>query len=159
MNIHCPYFILNIDYLYWELCLFACLMMFNATFNNISVISWRSILLVKKIEGPGKNHRPVAGHWQTLSHNVEHLALIEIRAHNITSVVIGTDCIGSCKSNYHAITVTKIMIRLPFIRLKSPNVIKSRMSIDLLLLHIAFEVFLCTSVRIESRQLFQIDIV
>jgi hypothetical protein len=24
-----------------------------------------------------------------------------------TSVVIGTDCIGSCKSNYHTITVTK----------------------------------------------------
>jgi hypothetical protein len=24
----------------------------------------------------------------------------------ITSVVIGTDCIGSCKSNYHAITAT-----------------------------------------------------
>jgi len=24
-----------------ESCLFVCLMMFNATFNNISVISWR----------------------------------------------------------------------------------------------------------------------
>ena len=31
----------------------------NATFNNISVISWRSVLLV---EGTGKNHRPVASH-------------------------------------------------------------------------------------------------
>jgi len=30
----------------------------------------------------GENHRPVA-HWQTLSHNVVHLALIEIRTHNI----------------------------------------------------------------------------
>jgi hypothetical protein len=26
----------------------------------------------------GENHRPVANHWQTLSHNVVHLALIEI---------------------------------------------------------------------------------
>jgi hypothetical protein len=34
-----------------------------------------------------------------------HLALIEIRTHNI-STVIGTDCIGSCKSNYHTITAT-----------------------------------------------------
>ena len=40
---------------------------FNATFNNISVISWWSVLLV---EETGENHRPVASHWQTLSHNV-----------------------------------------------------------------------------------------
>jgi len=34
-------------------------MVFNATFNNISVISWRSVLLVEKIGIPGENHRPV----------------------------------------------------------------------------------------------------
>ena len=39
----------------------------NATFNNISVISWRAVLLVKETGG------------QTLSHNVVHLALVEIR--------------------------------------------------------------------------------
>jgi hypothetical protein len=33
------------------------IMVFNATFNNISVISWRSVLLV---EDTGENHRPVA---------------------------------------------------------------------------------------------------
>jgi hypothetical protein len=32
-----------------------------------------------------------------------HLALIEIRTHNISGD-IGTDCIGSYKSNYHKIT-------------------------------------------------------
>jgi len=42
-------------------------MVFNATFNNISVISWRSVLLV---EETGENHTPVACHWQTVSHNV-----------------------------------------------------------------------------------------
>ena len=42
-------------------------MVFNATFNNISVISWRSVLFVKET---GENHEPVASHWQTLSHNV-----------------------------------------------------------------------------------------
>ena len=41
-------------------CLFVCLMVFNATFNNISVISWRSVLLVEETGGPGENHRPVA---------------------------------------------------------------------------------------------------
>jgi hypothetical protein len=29
-----------------------------------------SVLLVEETEVPGENHRPVAGHWQTLSHNV-----------------------------------------------------------------------------------------
>ena len=45
-------------------------MVFNATFNNISVISWRSVSLVEETRVPGENHRPVASHWQTLSHNV-----------------------------------------------------------------------------------------
>ena len=45
-------------------------MMLNATFNNISVISWRSVLLVDETGVPGENHRPVASHWQTLSFNV-----------------------------------------------------------------------------------------
>ena len=44
-------------------------MVFNATFNNISVIS-RPVLLVEKTEYPEKNHKPTARHRQTLSHNV-----------------------------------------------------------------------------------------
>jgi hypothetical protein len=32
------------------------LMVFNATFNNISAISWWSIVLVEETEGPGENH-------------------------------------------------------------------------------------------------------
>jgi len=44
-------------------------MMFNATFNNISVISWRSVLLVKETGIPGEKHRPVASYRQTLEHN------------------------------------------------------------------------------------------
>jgi hypothetical protein len=34
-------------------------MVFNATFNNISVISWRSVLLV---EENGENHQPAVNH-------------------------------------------------------------------------------------------------
>jgi hypothetical protein len=37
-------------------------MVFNATFSNISVISWQSDLLVEETGGPGENHRPVASH-------------------------------------------------------------------------------------------------
>jgi len=37
-------------------------MVFNATFNNISVVWWRSVLFVKEIGVAGENHRPVASH-------------------------------------------------------------------------------------------------
>ena len=59
-------------------------MVFNATFNNISVISWRSVLLVDKtgVPGvPGENHRPATSHSRTLSRNVVHLALSGIRVY------------------------------------------------------------------------------
>jgi hypothetical protein len=45
-------------------------MVFNTTFNNISVISWRSVLLVENTGVLGENHRPATSHWQPLSHNV-----------------------------------------------------------------------------------------
>ena len=57
-------------------------MVLNATFNNIPVISWRSVLLVEENGVPGENHRPVASHGQTLSHIVVYLPLIEIRTPN-----------------------------------------------------------------------------
>jgi hypothetical protein len=34
----------------------------NTTFNNISVISWWSVLLVEETGVPGENHQPVANH-------------------------------------------------------------------------------------------------
>ena len=42
-------------------------MVFNATFNNISVASWLSVSLVVET---GENHRAVASHRQTSSHDV-----------------------------------------------------------------------------------------
>ena len=39
-------------------------MVFNYTFNNISV------LFVEETGVPEENHRPVTSHWQTLSHDV-----------------------------------------------------------------------------------------
>ena len=41
---------------------------FNATFNNISVILWWLVLLVEEIGVPRENHWPVTSKWQTLSH-------------------------------------------------------------------------------------------
>jgi len=75
------------------------------TFNNISVISWQSVLLVEETGVPGENHRPAASHWQILSLNVvlSTPRLSGIRTHNVS--VIGTNSIGSCKPNYHTITI------------------------------------------------------
>ena len=37
-------------------------MVFNGTFNNISVILWQSVLLVQETRVPGENHRPAVCH-------------------------------------------------------------------------------------------------
>jgi hypothetical protein len=82
-NIHTRYsvvFYCRYQHVYtWTQFILVCFMVFNSNFNNIPAISWRSVLLVEETRGPGKNHRPVASHWQTLSHNVVRLALIGMR--------------------------------------------------------------------------------
>ena len=40
----------------------ARVMVFNATFNNISAISSQSVFMVEKTGVPGENHRHVASH-------------------------------------------------------------------------------------------------
>ena len=82
-------------------------MVFNATFNNISVKSWRSVLLMEETGGPGENHQPAVSHWQTGTHTVLLLALSGSRTHNISG-----DCIGSCKSNYQMITAPTTLSNL-----------------------------------------------
>jgi hypothetical protein len=37
--------------------------MFNATFNNISVISWRPVLVVEETGVTGENHQPWESNW------------------------------------------------------------------------------------------------
>ena len=86
----------------------------NATFNNISVISWRSVFLMEEIGVPWENHWPATSHWQTLSHNVVPLALSQI--HNIS-----TDYIGSCKSNHHPITATTAPHNIQYAFILSDN--------------------------------------
>ena len=64
-------------------------MVFNTTFNNISVILWKSVLLMEETKIHGRNLRPVTSHWQTLSHN-------RTQTHNLS---------GDGKSNYHTYTI------------------------------------------------------
>ena len=61
-------------------------MVFNATFNNISVVSWWSVLLMEETRVPEENHRPVTSHWQTLSHVVSSTSYHEwIQTRNFSS--------------------------------------------------------------------------
>jgi hypothetical protein len=71
---------------------------FITTFNNISAISWGSVLLVE--ETTDLSEVPVKIYHRML------YASAWSRFELATSVAIGTDCIGSCKSNYHTITAT-----------------------------------------------------
>jgi len=59
------------------------IMVFNATFNYISVISWWSVLFVVEIGVPRGNHRPSPSHWQTLSH-IFLSSTVRIRTHNFS---------------------------------------------------------------------------
>jgi len=45
-------------------------MVFDTTFNNISVTSLELVLLVEETRVLVENHRLVTSHWQTLSHNI-----------------------------------------------------------------------------------------
>ena len=75
-------------------------MVFNATVNNISALLWRSVLLAEETRELGENH----SHLQTVSHNVV-LSTPHHEGIRLTTLeVIGTDCIGSCKSKYNTNT-------------------------------------------------------
>jgi len=86
---------------------------FNATFNNISAISWRSGLLAEQTGIPGEEKtadlwQVTDKHYQVMSYWL-HFAMSGIRTHNISG---DTDCTSSFKSNYHTITTTMTPLRL-----------------------------------------------
>ena len=44
--------------------------MSKATFNNISVVYWLSVLFVEETRVPKDNNRAASSHWQTVSPNL-----------------------------------------------------------------------------------------
>ena len=82
---------------------------------TLSYISWRSVLLVEETEDPQKTTN-----LSQVTDKLDHIMLYTSswsRFDLTTSMVIGTDCIGSCRSNYHTITATTAssFIYWPFI--------------------------------------------
>jgi tetratricopeptide (TPR) repeat protein len=74
-------------------------MVFNSTFNNITVILWRSVLFVGKSEYPEKTTD-----LPEVNHKLYHIKCFEsispLAEFELTTLVVrDTDCTGSCKSN------------------------------------------------------------
>ena len=69
------------------------IMVFNATFNNISAISWRSVLLMNETGIPGENHRLMNYYYTTIV-CVMMVCLLDSQLH-VQSVPITTIFVSS----------------------------------------------------------------
>jgi len=90
-------------------------MVFNDIFNNITVISWWSVLLVQETRVPGETHWLAASHWQTLSNNVVSSTLRHDR--DLNSLYFSGDKLwfystGSCKSYFYTIMTTTALTKI-----------------------------------------------
>jgi hypothetical protein len=82
----------------WKVLIMVWFMVLNATFNNMSVISWREILLMEETGDPEKT-TDISQVTQKL---ITYCCIAWVRFDLSTLVVKGADCTGSCKSNYRS---------------------------------------------------------
>jgi hypothetical protein len=69
-------------------------MVFNVTFNNISVISWWSVLLVEETGVPEENHTPAAKLYNIMLYRI-HLTINVSGDTFIAQVVVNSTTIRS----------------------------------------------------------------
>jgi len=80
--------------------------------QRISAVSGRSLIIghtaycsMHRVRVPAENCRPsIASHWHNLSQYFIKHTSPSVGFELITLVVMGSDCTGSCKSNYHTTT-------------------------------------------------------
>ena len=77
-------------------------MVLSATFNNISVISWRSVLLVEEAEYPEKT-TDLSQVTDTVCHIMLHQVHLAWSGFELTTLVVIE---GIYKANYRTITIT-----------------------------------------------------
>jgi hypothetical protein len=73
-----------------------------------SIISFLWSALGMETGVPAENHRLVASHRQTLSHNIVHLAQIKIRTHNISGSMYAKQKLKMTKGVIHRVCSTNI---------------------------------------------------
>ena len=83
---------------YIDIYITVMVMVFNTTFNNISVISWWSVLFVVKNPEKSTNLLQVTEKLYHIMVYEVHLAMSRIQTHNFRG--IASDCIGSYKSTF-----------------------------------------------------------
>jgi hypothetical protein len=109
-------------------------MVFNNTFNNLSDISWWSVLLVEETGKPRENHPPVGGHWQTFIAKIYSIEYTSpwVGMELTSLVVMCTDCICICKSNlqYQSDKVLKVVLNTITMTLPNINTYTQSVSYD-----------------------------
>ena len=97
-------YVLTILYCLHIMFVLACLMAFNATVTIFQLFRGGQYYWLREPEEPEKT-TDQSQVTDTLYHKMSYTSPWA-RFELTTSVIIGTDCIGSCKSNYHTITDT-----------------------------------------------------